>query len=205
MKNCTPLWREAHFEVKMYKTHHSRTTFGSWDVEKSTPLWREEHLQAKKQKHPTFVPVLEVEIHHQTMATAGCTPASKHYSNKQTNSAKGGGDLVLLGFCLPHKWTFQWPCSPVRSVLKPGWSLRSAAWHWRPSPVWRCASLHHVAHGFDSPNNGACASSNPVVEPFYFDFGGFLSFSSSFHFCSWVCVPFLLPVSGLLFGLPLAV
>ena len=21
MKNCTPLWREAHFEVKMYKTH----------------------------------------------------------------------------------------------------------------------------------------------------------------------------------------
>ena len=34
MKNCTPLWREAHFEVKMYKTPHSRTTFGSWDVEK---------------------------------------------------------------------------------------------------------------------------------------------------------------------------
>ena len=33
-KNCTPLWREAHFQVKMYKTHHSRTTFGSGDVEK---------------------------------------------------------------------------------------------------------------------------------------------------------------------------
>ena len=33
-KKCTPLWREAHFEVKMYKTHHVRTTFGSWDVEK---------------------------------------------------------------------------------------------------------------------------------------------------------------------------
>ena len=32
MKNCTPLWREAHFQVKMYKTHHSRTTFGNWDV-----------------------------------------------------------------------------------------------------------------------------------------------------------------------------
>ena len=28
-KKCTPLWREAHFEVKMYKTHHSRSTFGS--------------------------------------------------------------------------------------------------------------------------------------------------------------------------------
>ena len=33
-KKCTPLWREAHFEVKMYKAHHSRTTFGSWDVAK---------------------------------------------------------------------------------------------------------------------------------------------------------------------------
>ena len=34
MKKCTPLWREAPFQVKMYKTHHSRTTFGSCDVEK---------------------------------------------------------------------------------------------------------------------------------------------------------------------------
>ena len=34
MKNYTPLWREARFEVKMYKTHHVRTTFGSCDVEK---------------------------------------------------------------------------------------------------------------------------------------------------------------------------
>ena len=33
-KKCTPLWREAHFEVKMYKAHYSRTTFGSWDIEK---------------------------------------------------------------------------------------------------------------------------------------------------------------------------
>ena len=33
-KKCTPLWREAHFEVKMYKAHQVRTTFGSWDVEK---------------------------------------------------------------------------------------------------------------------------------------------------------------------------
>ena len=33
-KKWTPLWREAHFQVKMYKTHQRRTTFGSWDVEK---------------------------------------------------------------------------------------------------------------------------------------------------------------------------
>ena len=33
-KKCTPLWREAHFQVKMYKAHHGRSTFGSCDVEK---------------------------------------------------------------------------------------------------------------------------------------------------------------------------
>ena len=34
MKNCTPLWCEAHFEVKSVKNWRSRTTFGSWDVKK---------------------------------------------------------------------------------------------------------------------------------------------------------------------------
>ena len=34
MKNCTPLWRETHLQVKMYKTQQVRTTFGSCDVEK---------------------------------------------------------------------------------------------------------------------------------------------------------------------------
>ena len=33
-KKCTPLWREVHFEVKMYKTLHVRATFGGSDVEK---------------------------------------------------------------------------------------------------------------------------------------------------------------------------
>ena len=50
MKNCTPLWREQHFEVKMYKTRHVRTTFGSWDVEKvhavvSRSTFRSQYVQ----------------------------------------------------------------------------------------------------------------------------------------------------------------
>ena len=31
-KKCTLLWREAHFQVKMYKTHQVRSTFGRSDV-----------------------------------------------------------------------------------------------------------------------------------------------------------------------------
>ena len=33
-KNGTPLWREAHLQVKMRKTQRSRTYFGSSDVQK---------------------------------------------------------------------------------------------------------------------------------------------------------------------------
>jgi len=34
MKNGTPLWREAHFQVKMYKTPQGGTDFASSDVKK---------------------------------------------------------------------------------------------------------------------------------------------------------------------------
>ena len=34
LKKCAPLWREAHFQVQMYKTPHVRATFGGSDVEK---------------------------------------------------------------------------------------------------------------------------------------------------------------------------
>ena len=34
IKNCTPLWRKAHFEAKMYKTRQSRNTFWRADAEK---------------------------------------------------------------------------------------------------------------------------------------------------------------------------
>ena len=65
-KKCTPLWREAHFQVKMYKTHHFRTTFGSWDVEKvskkCTPLWREAHFEVKSVKNWGFWAFFDVKM-----------------------------------------------------------------------------------------------------------------------------------------------
>ena len=53
MKNCTPLWREAHLQVKMYKTPQLRTAFGSWDVEKvHAVVARTKHiLKSKCTKH----------------------------------------------------------------------------------------------------------------------------------------------------------
>ena len=50
-KKCTPLWREAHFQVKMYKTHQCRRQLARWEMKKCTPLWREAHFQVKSVKN----------------------------------------------------------------------------------------------------------------------------------------------------------
>ena len=50
LKKCTQLWREAYFEVKMYKAHHVRTIFGDSDLEKvhavvARRTFRSKHVQ----------------------------------------------------------------------------------------------------------------------------------------------------------------
>ena len=62
-KKCTPLWREAHFQVKMYKTLGVRTTFGSCDVEKSARRFGAKHISKSKcTKHTILGPLLEVQM-----------------------------------------------------------------------------------------------------------------------------------------------
>ena len=55
LQKCTRVWREAHFEVKMYKTPHARATFGGFEGhpmwKKCTALWREAHLEVKSVKN----------------------------------------------------------------------------------------------------------------------------------------------------------
>ena len=46
-KKCMQLWCEAHFQVKMCKAHHARTTFGSWDVEKVHAVVARSTLQSQ--------------------------------------------------------------------------------------------------------------------------------------------------------------
>ena len=64
-KKCTPLWREAHFEVKMLKTLGVRTTFGGSEVEfrKSARRCGAKHISKSKcAKHQGFGPLLEAEM-----------------------------------------------------------------------------------------------------------------------------------------------
>ena len=50
-KKCTPLWREAHFQVKMLKTPGVRTTFGSCDVEKVHAVVARSTFRSQKVKN----------------------------------------------------------------------------------------------------------------------------------------------------------
>ena len=53
-KKCTPLWRKAHFQVKMYKTPWVRPLLEVAMSKKCTPLWRKAHVQVKMYKTHTF-------------------------------------------------------------------------------------------------------------------------------------------------------
>ena len=69
MKNCTLLWREAHFEVKKVKSPHVRNAFWSWDVEQVPAVVARSTFPSQNvQKHTMFGPLLEVQ------RSKKCTP-----------------------------------------------------------------------------------------------------------------------------------
>ena len=51
IKNCMPLWCEAHFQVKMYKTHQVRTAFSRSDVEKAYAVVARSTFPSQKYKN----------------------------------------------------------------------------------------------------------------------------------------------------------
>ena len=66
-KKCMPLWREAHFQVKMYKTHQVQTTFGSSDVEKV-------HAVVARSTFPTQ------NVHYTTLPSTTLHYITLHYT-----------------------------------------------------------------------------------------------------------------------------
>ena len=94
-KKCTPLWREAHFQVKMYKTHHCRTTFGSSDVEKvHAVVARSTFPSQNVQNTPGSDHFLEVQM------SKKCTPLwreahfqVKMYKTPHVRATFGGSDV----------------------------------------------------------------------------------------------------------------
>ena len=94
-KKCTPLWRKAHFQVTMYKTHNSQTTFGSSDVEKvHAVVARSTFPSQNAQKHLSSEALLDVEM------SKKCTPLwheahvqRKIYKPHQRRTTFGSSDV----------------------------------------------------------------------------------------------------------------
>ena len=103
-KKCTPLWREAHFqvrtqhamfgpllevemskkctplwrEVSKYKTHHVGTTCGSWDVGKSARRCGAKHIsKSKVQKTDGYGALLDVQMSFRVASARDCAPGQK--------------------------------------------------------------------------------------------------------------------------------
>ena len=118
MKNCMPLWREAHFQVKVLKTLGVRTTFGTWESEnaqntpfsdhffklrcrKSARRYGAKHISKSKcTKHTMCGPFLEVEM------SKKCTPLwheahfeVKMYKAHHVRTIFWGSDVVSRGRC----------------------------------------------------------------------------------------------------------
>ena len=88
LKKCTPLWREAHFEVKMYKTPHVRATFGGSDVEKVHAVVARSTFRSRNVKNNQgFEPLLGVQmslrfttLHHTTLHYTPLHCTAQHYT-----------------------------------------------------------------------------------------------------------------------------
>ena len=127
-KKCTPQWRKAHFEVTMYKTHHSRNTFGSWDVEKvhaavARSTFRSQNVQ-NAQLRTTFTSC-DVEKVHAVVARS--TFRSQHVQKTP---------------CSDHVWRFRcrfaWQAQGIVHLVKSEQNVR-VLWHFQLQPT-----LHHT-------------------------------------------------------------
>ena len=62
-KKCTPLWREANFEFKMYKPHQLRNHFWKLRCRKSARRCGAKHISKSRcTKHHMFAPLLEAQM-----------------------------------------------------------------------------------------------------------------------------------------------
>ena len=97
-KKWTPLWREAHFEVKMHKAHHVRTTFGDSDVVSRKGLW----TLSKVSKTWAFV------------AFSTTTTATPHYIPIHYTTLQLHLHYILLHYTPLHSTTLH--CTQLHSI-----------------------------------------------------------------------------------------
>ena len=131
MKSCTPLWREAHLEVKMLKTPGVLTTFGSCDVEKvhavvARSTLRSQNAQKTHQRRTTFGSC-DVEKVHAVVARSPCFEVKMHKTHYASDhfwqlrcwksARRCGANHISKSKCTKHTHASR-PLLEVRDVEK---------------------------------------------------------------------------------------
>ena len=90
-EKCTPLWRETHFEIKMYKTHQLSDHFWKLRCRKSARRCGAKHISKSKcTKHTSPGPLLEIEM------SKKCTPSWRE-THLEVNMLKTLGVRTTFG------------------------------------------------------------------------------------------------------------
>ena len=100
---CTMSWREAHFEVKMLKTHHVQSTFGSWDVQKVYAVCAAKHIS--KLKTAGYGALLDVQMSFRVASARDCAPCQKWTKRKGFCSIRSYNHHYTTLYTPPHYTT----------------------------------------------------------------------------------------------------
>ena len=82
LEKCTPLWREAHFQVKMYKTLGVRATFGGSDVASlhyTTLHYTTLHSTTLHYITLHYTPVHYISLHYTPVHSTTLNDTTPHY------------------------------------------------------------------------------------------------------------------------------
>ena len=145
-KKCTPLWREEHFKVKMYKTHQLRTTFWSCDVEKVHAVVARSTFPSQNVQNTPFSDHFWKLQCRKSARRCGAKHISKSKCTKHTML----GPLLEVEFrksarCCGAKHISKWKCTK-HTMLGPLLEVEFAK---KCTPLWREAHFQvkmHKAH-----------------------------------------------------------
>ena len=114
LKKCTPLWREAHFEVKMNKTPYVRATFGVSDVEKVHAVVARSTFRSQNVKNTRVsdhfwrfrcrFASLYITLHSTTLHCTTPHYITQHYSYNYTTTPHS----TTLNYTTPHYITLHY-------------------------------------------------------------------------------------------------
>ena len=140
-KKCTPLWREAHFQVKMYKTHQLRTTFGSWDVEKVHAVVARSTFPSQNVQNTPFSDHFWKLRCRKSARRCG----AKHISKSKVLKTDGLGPLFEVQ--MSKKCTPLWREAHFQVKSVKNWRSRTTFWSSDVEKVSKkCTSLWREAH-----------------------------------------------------------